>query len=516
MASRQPSFLNFEEPENEEDQRRPQGVRSRLPASPRDRTTLVDMTPSGEVQMRVTREFLRKETETSGQASDDTTSSQDNLNRNSDMENRDDRDKRSYMDSLRKELAEHQEAERRIRSLLENQQQDEVHQSVLTCGGGDGNFSTRVNPVLSFEGRREQEDLRGPRVDQCYRPGTNFSQQVPHNMRDEGYGSIQVNRNRCVDTTDFLSQGNINSGSGINASTASFAVTNSALVHQNTNEASSSNSLGGNRLKPKRPPVYDGTTSWQDFLVQFQMISVVNNWDNAMKAYELATSLRGVAQGVVTDIEPAKRLDYDSLVKALTSRFEPENQANMYKSQLNSIYRKTGQTLPELGQEVRRVTRLAYPTAPIEIRDQLAKDCFIRAINDQKIQLSIFQRDPKTIDDCIRFGLDYEAFVMEQKRFAPKQGLRMQCELSDSELGSRLAMMSQQLNDLSTNKTKKKDMECYYCGVKGHLKKECYKLTRDIKNNCVKNDARPNKYRSSTSSGRQNSQSTQTSQQGNF
>jgi hypothetical protein len=48
-----------------------------------------------------------------------------------------------------------------------------------------------------------------------------------------------------------------------------------------------------------------------------------------MKAYELATSLRGIAQGIVTDIEPVKRFDYDYLVSALTSRFEPVNQVNI-------------------------------------------------------------------------------------------------------------------------------------------------------------------------------------------
>jgi hypothetical protein len=104
----------------------------------------------------------------------------------------------------------------------------------------------------------------------------------------------------------------------------------------------------------------------------------------------------------------------------------------MYKVQMNSFYRKPGQALPELAQEIRRVTRLAYPTAPVEIRDQLAKDCFVRAVNDSKIQLSIFQREPKTIDDCVRFGLEYEAFTVDQKRLNnPKQGLRMVCETDD-------------------------------------------------------------------------------------
>ncbi|CAG2208406.1 unnamed protein product [Mytilus edulis] len=210
-----------------------------------------------------------------------------------------------------------------------------------------------------------------------------------------------------------------------------------------------------------------------------------------MKAYELATSLRGVAQGIVTDIEPAKRLNYDYLVSALTSRFEPANQVNMYKVQMNSIYRKPSQTLPEMAQEIRRVTRQAYPTAPIEIRDQLAKDCFVRAINDPKIQLSIFQREPKTIDDCVRFGLEYEAFTVDQKRLNnAKPATRMLSENDDSaeyDVVTRLAKISEQMEKL-TNKEGQNfsRMTCFYCGNKGHIKKECRKFEWDKRHNCVK------------------------------
>ncbi|CAG2196578.1 unnamed protein product [Mytilus edulis] len=153
-------------------------------------------------------------------------------------------------------------------------------------------------------------------------------------------------------------------------------------------------------VKAKRPPLYDGISSWQDHLVQFEMIALKNNWSESTKAYEIATSLKGDVRGIVTDLEPEMRLDYKYLVAELTSRFEPANQANMYKAQMNSLFRKQGQALPELAQEIKRITRLAYPTAPIDIRDQLAKDCFIRALNDTKIQLTLFNRELKTIHDC--------------------------------------------------------------------------------------------------------------------
>ena len=212
----------------------------------------------------------------------------------------------------------------------------------------------------------------------------------------------------------------------------------------------------------------------------------------------MATSLKGVAQGVVTDLEPDKRLNYQYLVGALTSRFEPANQTNLYRTQLNALQRKPGQSLPEMAQEIKRITRLAYPTAPLDIRDQLAKDCFVRAVNDSRIQLSIFQREPKTIDDCVRFGIEFEAFTVDQKRSQNfKPGIRMQYETeteTDSQLMGHISKISQQLDNISNgNKlntfSSRSDKSCFYCGIKGHFKRNCKKLESDKKNGSVKQDA---------------------------
>ncbi|CAG2199376.1 unnamed protein product [Mytilus edulis] len=155
---------------------------------------------------------------------------------------------------------------------------------------------------------------------------------------------------------------------------------------------------------------------------------------------------------------------------------------------MNSFYRKPDQTLPEMAQEIRRITRLAYPTAPIDIRNQLGKDCFVRALNDPKIQLSIFQREPKTIDDCIRFGVEYESFTLDQKRTNnSKQGLRKitETEESDDELVTRLSKISDQIGSLAFNNNSDRIITCYYCNKKGHMKRDCRKLEWDKKHNCV-------------------------------
>ncbi|CAG2241057.1 unnamed protein product [Mytilus edulis] len=97
----------------------------------------------------------------------------------------------------------------------------------------------------------------------------------------------------------------------------------------------------------KAAATYDGLGSWQDYIVHFEMIAEINGWDENTKALELATCLRGKS-------------------------------------------RNKDQSFPELAQTL-RVTRLAYPTAPIEVREQLARDCFIDSLNDADLEWAIFQ-----------------------------------------------------------------------------------------------------------------------------
>ncbi|CAG2243501.1 unnamed protein product [Mytilus edulis] len=66
--------------------------------------------------------------------------------------------------------------------------------------------------------------------------------------------------------------------------------------------------------KPVVPPSkYDGSVPWEDYKIQFEMISELNCWTDNQKAMFLATSLSGNAQSVLADIEPIKRKDYQSI-----------------------------------------------------------------------------------------------------------------------------------------------------------------------------------------------------------
>lgn len=78
------------------------------------------------------------------------------------------------------------------------------------------------------------------------------------------------------------------------------------------------------RVYLKKPATYDGKTSWQDYYIQFEMVSELNAWNDTVKAIQLATSLRGVAQQVLSDVPPIYRKDFNYLVHTLSQRFEPK------------------------------------------------------------------------------------------------------------------------------------------------------------------------------------------------
>ena len=172
--------------------------------------------------------------------------------------------------------------------------------------------------------------------------------------------------------------------------------------------------------RQKRPSVYEGKSSFRDYLVQFEMVSALNKWDRVTQAMELATSLSGPATEVLTDLDLQSRLNYDELVRALLTRFEPDNQVEVFRSQLKGRTRKRSEPLPELCAEVKKLVRKAYPDAPSSIKDVFAKDCFIDALNSAEIEWSVRQSKPASLDDALRLALEYEAFEQGRQR---RQGI---------------------------------------------------------------------------------------------
>ncbi len=159
-----------------------------------------------------------------------------------------------------------------------------------------------------------------------------------------------------------------------------------------------------------KPTSYDGSSSWNDYAVQFEMLSEMNGWGDEVKAMYLAANLRGSAQCVLGDLDDDSRHDYTALVTALNNRFGSNNQKELFRVQLKNRQRKREETLPELAQAIRRLTRLAYPSATYVLQETLSQEHFIDALSDGEIRWRVFQSKPGTLADAVRIAVELEAF----------------------------------------------------------------------------------------------------------
>ena len=57
--------------------------------------------------------------------------------------------------------------------------------------------------------------------------------------------------------------------------------------------------------------------------------------------------------------------------------------------QLRERRQKASETMAELGQDIRRITNLAYPKAPSDVRETLAKEQFVDALVNSEMRLKI-------------------------------------------------------------------------------------------------------------------------------
>lgn len=112
----------------------------------------------------------------------------------------------------------------------------------------------------------------------------------------------------------------------------------------------------------------------------------------------MASSLSGNALSVLSELPPAERRNYSLTVEILRNRYGSENRAEVFRSQLQTRVENKNETMTELAQSVRKLTRKAYPGAPPYLIDTLALDHFIDAIPDADMKLRLREARPRDLN----------------------------------------------------------------------------------------------------------------------
>lgn len=229
--------------------------------------------------------------------------------------------------------------------------------------------------------------------------------------------------------------------------------------------------------KPKKPATYSGKTGWREYLIHFEMVSEFNKWNDRTKAFELALSLRDDAQVTLSDLKPEERKNFKSIVAALTSRFEPEDQSELYRSELKNRFRKKDEPLTEFAQDIKRLVRLAYPNTDVDVRSTLARNAFEDSLGDPDMEWAVHQGKPLTIESAVKLALEFEAFRgsrRQQLHKVNKAPVRVQ-----SEEDTGLKENKRETNNLN-KRAKDFNKLCTFCGRRGHIEPECYSKRRQL------------------------------------
>lgn len=163
--------------------------------------------------------------------------------------------------------------------------------------------------------------------------------------------------------------------------------------------------------KLKEPDLFDGNrTEWPDYICHFEQVAQWNQWTDREKAAQLAMSLRGVAQRVLSELSSDALCHYDTLKSTLMQRFCPPERETAHRCEFRNRRRSRNETAAEYGYALKRLGSHAFPSIPLTMRESLIVEQYISGLGNAEIQRHVQFAHPTTLDRAISLAVEFEAF----------------------------------------------------------------------------------------------------------
>ncbi|ESO11223.1 hypothetical protein HELRODRAFT_183398 [Helobdella robusta] len=217
---------------------------------------------------------------------------------------------------------------------------------------------------------------------------------------------------------------------------------------------------------------FDGEMSWNVYKNQFEAAATSNCWNGKERSTALILALRGSAAEVLQTIPAENHFNYEVLVSALDLRYGEEHMKQIYRSQLRNRTQRSGESIQQLAQDIERLTLLSYPTSDPEHRDETALDTFIKALRDSELKQSLLLSDKRKLKDAVAHSLTFES-----AKQASKSDVRLRQVHEECSCQKVIVKREPQQHGVP---------QCWICGEKGHLRRDCkHRLKDNYCRNCA-------------------------------
>lgn len=163
------------------------------------------------------------------------------------------------------------------------------------------------------------------------------------------------------------------------------------------------------------PNKFEVDGNWEDYLLQFDMYSQLNNWTEEQRCLFLGLCLSDKAFAAFKELPTAVKNNYKALTEELKKKFSPVERVLVEKLKFSTRQWAKGEPLADLAADIRAQASKAYPHLSMAAQEELALDRFVDALPNN-IRTLVRQRVPAEIATALSVAMQQEAILEVEKR----------------------------------------------------------------------------------------------------